>query len=260
MSLKQIYFLAKTARRPENLRTIWTVAASTISTSVQTRSTTTLHTAELERRQHPAAAAAASFVWDRHHSHYYYYYSHPVRCFHASVPALLPVRRRRRGAKRIVDSETTTTTSNQNHNSNSSSSNDDIDDDDDNDGSNTVGALQHAFVQDTARFRQAAKELFDKLERALEPMKAKNDPFLITRYPGDIGEIFKLDLGPKEGFYQIEISEEEHVFEYSSPISGNILYCLSAKTGEWVGLEDGNAFEGIFVRDLIRQCQGLPAL
>ena len=166
------------------------------------------------------------------------------RPYHSTVSSCFPVRRRRRGSKRIIDEESV----------------------DGNSGDDTAtdhqksNALQHTPVRDIIIFRQAATDLFGKLERALTPMKVKNDPFIISRSHGDIGEIFKLDLGPKEGFYQIEISEEECVFEYSSPISGKILYCLSATTGEWVGVDDGNAFEGIFVRDLIRQCQGLPNL
>jgi hypothetical protein len=131
---------------------------------------------------------------------------------------------------------------------------------DENDLSQRRNALQHPPVRDAIRFRQAASDLFDKLERSLMPMKAKNDPFRITRSQGEMGDIFQLDLGPKEGFYQLHISEEECIFEYSSPISGKILYCLSSRTGEWVGVNDGNAFEGVFVRDLIRQCQGLPDL
>ena len=163
--------------------------------------------------------------------------------FHSSNPSSFPIRRRRRGDTPIesngsVDGTTVA----------------------DSGGDFNRNALQHQPVQDTQIFQEAVNALFDKLERALTPMKAKNDTFIITRSQGDMGEIFQLDLGPKEGSYQIYVSEEEHVFEYSSPISGKILYCLSASTGNWVGVDDGNAFEGILVRDLIRQCQGLPNL
>ncbi|KAG7355930.1 hypothetical protein IV203_000616 [Nitzschia inconspicua] len=164
--------------------------------------------------------------------------NYPRRSFHSSGMQSFPIRRRRRGDNRIGEAATQEdTTSGPRSN-----------------------PLQHTPVRDVLLFRQAASDLFDKLERALLPMKAKNDPFILSRSHGEIGEIFKLDLGPKEGFYQLEISEQECVFEYSSPISGKILYCLSSTTGEWVGLVDGNAFEGILVRDLIRQCQGLPDL
>jgi hypothetical protein len=193
---------------------------------------------------------ATTILSHHHHHHQIASLSH-CRTFHSSVINSLPVRRRRRGAKRV---EATGAEDDQD----SSRNNDNSYGDDD--GRRSSNPLQHIPVRDVLRFRQAASDLFDKLERALMPMKAKNDPFITSRSDGDIGKVFKLDLGPKEGFYQLEISEEECVFEYSSPISGKILYCLSATTGEWVGVDDGNAFEGIFVRDLIRQCQGLPDL
>ncbi|KAL3901601.1 MAG: hypothetical protein SGARI_006043 [Bacillariaceae sp.] len=99
-------------------------------------------------------------------------------------------------------------------------------------------------------------------------MKDKNDIFIVKRWEGELGPILTLELGPSLGTYQIEFSLEEEVFEYSSPISGKLLYILNLQqqqkrkstNTEWVGLEDGHAFEGIFVRDLIRQCQGLPDL
>jgi hypothetical protein len=120
--------------------------------------------------------------------------------------------------------------------------------------------LQHNPVVDTTQFCEAGGELLTKLENALEPMKAMNDTFVVERSQGEMGEVLTIDLGPKEGCYRIEMSEAEHVFEYTSPISGKLLYILSASTGEWVGSEDGHIFEGLIVRDLIRQCQGLPKL
>lgn len=173
------------------------------------------------------------------------------RKFHASAGVLLPVRRKRRGGiKQFEDPPP----------SENKGSSDDDRDGTDMDGRSRGTALQHPPVQDVLKFRQAAAALFDKLERALEPMKAKNDYFVVERLDGEIGEVLRLDLGPKEGFYELEISEDECIFQYSSPISGQILYCLSSDSGEWVGCNDGHLFEGIFVRDLIRQCQGLPNL
>lgn len=153
------------------------------------------------------------------------------RWFHSSPIQNFPVRRRRKGG----------------------SSTDTADAGDEN-------PLKHEPVTDTAEFCNQAKLLLDKLETALEPMKAKNDPFIVKRSQGDVGEILTLDLGPKIGTYRIEVSQFENVFEYTSPISGKNLYVLSKETGEWVGTEDGHFFEGILVRDLIRHCQGLPAL
>eukprot|EP00339_Tiarina_fusa_P015540 CAMPEP_0117074400 /NCGR_PEP_ID=MMETSP0472-20121206/52417_1 /TAXON_ID=693140 ORGANISM="Tiarina fusus, Strain LIS" /NCGR_SAMPLE_ID=MMETSP0472 /ASSEMBLY_ACC=CAM_ASM_000603 /LENGTH=207 /DNA_ID=CAMNT_0004799405 /DNA_START=83 /DNA_END=706 /DNA_ORIENTATION=- len=120
--------------------------------------------------------------------------------------------------------------------------------------------LRHSPVVDTDEFLRAADELLTRIEGALEPMKAQNETFILERSRGDLGEVITLDLGAKLGNYRIEISEEDHIFEYSSPISGKILYVLSAATGEWVGQEDGHNFEGLLVRDLIRYCRGMPKL
>jgi hypothetical protein len=91
-------------------------------------------------------------------------------------------------------------------------------------------------------------------------MKEQNDIFVVTRARGELGDTLRIDLSPKEGSYKIEVSEEDCLFQYTSPISGNVLYVNSATTGDWVGIEDGHIFEGLLVRDLIRQCRGLPKL
>jgi len=161
--------------------------------------------------------------------------------FHSSAQALLPVRRRRRGAKQFKKSTESLTS-------------------DDESTETTATTLQrlHAPVS-SKEFCQGASELLDKLEEALEAMKIKNDFFITKRSRGDLGEIFTIDLGPKEGLYQIEISENEHVFEYTSPISGKLLYCLSSIANTWINIDDGHQFEGILVRDLLRSnCLGLP--
>lgn len=157
------------------------------------------------------------------------------RFFHSSSRLELPIRRRRRPS-------TQKTT------------------DDDSGEEPSTNPLKHIPIDDDVEFVQAASALFDKLQQALEPMKEKNDFFEVERFFGDMGEVLTIDLGPKEGKYRIEMSIEDHLFEYSSPISGKVLYVLSAQTGEWVGSEDGHLFEGLLVRDLIRQCRGLPKL
>ena len=168
-----------------------------------------------------------------------------VRSYHSSPINPLPVRRRRRSIGKTGPSFT----------------DDDEDDDSEGDGLRGRRPLKHAAIDDDVEFVQAANTLLDKLEKGLEPMKPPtNDIFEVKRFMGDMGEVLTIDLGPKEGKYRIEMSLEDHVFEYSSPISGKILYLLSAQTGEWVGMEDGHAFEGLLMRDLIRQCRGLPKL
>ena len=202
---------------------------------------------------------------------------HHRSSFHSSTAVEFPVRRRKRaGGSGLGSKNNTNTTSGINGGgvaSNKSSPQHSQPQEQDarqsegtTDGENTSSEtvasvpMQHPPIQDTQIFRHAASALLDKLETALHPMKSKNEVFVISREDGDIGEIFKLDLGPSIGHYLIEISEDECVMQYSSPISGQILYFLSGSTNEWIAVDDGHSFEGIFVRDLIRQCQGLPNL
>eukprot|EP00531_Pseudo-nitzschia_arenysensis_P013260 CAMPEP_0116155638 /NCGR_PEP_ID=MMETSP0329-20121206/22417_1 /TAXON_ID=697910 /ORGANISM="Pseudo-nitzschia arenysensis, Strain B593" /LENGTH=194 /DNA_ID=CAMNT_0003652691 /DNA_START=213 /DNA_END=793 /DNA_ORIENTATION=+ len=151
--------------------------------------------------------------------------------FHSTPQLLLPVRRRRRGTTRKTEPRSEDPAS------------------DENDGITTLERI-HAPVTNSHEFDLASSRLLDKIEKAMEPMKVSNEIFNTKRADGELGEIFTIDLGPKVGIYQIEISQDEHVFEYSSPISGKLLYCLSSATGEWVNIDDGHQFEGILVRDL----------
>jgi frataxin-like iron-binding protein CyaY len=174
-------------------------------------------------------------------------YYESKNCYHSSAQTLLAVRRRRRGAKQIIAKSVAEKLSTS-------------DDDDENDETSTLQRL-HNPISNSKEFYQAASELLDKLEVALEPMKSINDFFITERSKGDLGEIYKIDLGPTKGLYTIEISETEHVFEYGSPVSGTYIYCKSSITGQWINISDGHHFEGMLVRDLIRSdCLGLPKL
>ena len=128
-----------------------------------------------------------------------------------------------------------------------------------NDGS-SESPLKHDPIDDVMVFKEASTALLTKIENAVLPMVHVNDVFVVRRLRGELGEILTIDLSPKEGSYRLEVMESECLFQFTSPISGKVLYVLSAETGEWVGLEDGHLFEGLLVRDLIRQCRGLPKL
>ena len=170
------------------------------------------------------------------------FHSSACSIFRPTPQLMLPVRRRRRGTARKSEPRAEESTS------------------EENDGTTTLERI-HSPVTNSYEFGQAASLLLDKIEQAVEPMKLQNDVFITKREDGELGEIFSIDLGPKVGMYQIEISQDEHVFEYSSPISGKLLYCLSSATREWVNIDDGHQFEGILVRDLLRSnCIGLPQL
>ena len=159
-----------------------------------------------------------------------------VYSFHSSPPTKLPVRRRRGGRRGMNKAQP----------SNSEET--------------PANPLKHAAVVDSEIFRDAASDLLLKLELALQPMKEKNDIFVISRDFENLGPTLSIDLSPEDGTYIVEVNEEERLLQFSSPISGTHLYVLSKSTGEWVGAEDGHLFEGLLVRDLIRQCKGLPDL
>ena len=182
-----------------------------------------------------------------------------MRLFHTSPKTLLPVRRRRR------NQALTPTSAEDDEESDFDDENDNCDSSNKkkikNDRSRDVQGIRHEAVLDSAIFLSAAKVLIDKVEKALQPMKHANDPFFLSRgFEEYMGEFLLLDLGPLLGQYTIQIDEENKIMLLQSPISGQIVYILSASTNEWVGEEDGHAFEGLLVRDLIRQCNGLPKL
>ena len=195
-----------------------------------------LHTAHASRILLGGAVGSMDISSETRHIFHSSSYSE----FRSSPELLMPVRRRRRGTARKVEPRE--------------------DDSEENDGTTTLERL-HAPVTDQAIFDQESCRLLDKIEKAMEPMKVCNEIFITKREDGERGEIYTIDLGAAIGIYQVEISQDEHVFEYSSPVSGKLLYCLSSATGEWVNIDDGHQFEGILVRDLLRSnCIGLPKL
>mmetsp|Transcript_6907 Transcript_6907/g.10944 ORF Transcript_6907/g.10944 Transcript_6907/m.10944 type:complete len:181 (+) Transcript_6907:40-582(+) len=111
-------------------------------------------------------------------------------------------------------------------------------------------------LTNTLKFVIAAQEFLDKIEISLEPMKKCNDVFTVTR---DANRL-TLELAPTYGEYSFEIFEDEHIIALQTPISGKFSYVLHSDTMEWVNQEDGHFCEGLFVRDLIRQCNGVPKL
>jgi frataxin-like iron-binding protein CyaY len=137
-------------------------------------------------------------------------------------------------------------------------------DDDDNDEDEVVSAsrgLLHKTVDDPVAFLKGADTLLDKIQEAMEPMKRANDYFFITRgTEEDMGDFLLIDLGPLLGQYTLQIALDERCLLFQSPISGQFTYKLSENKGEWCGEDDGHAFEGLLVRDLIRQVNGIPNL
>lgn len=111
-------------------------------------------------------------------------------------------------------------------------------------------------VTNKVEFAVAAQNFLDRIEVALGPMKKCNDVFIITRD----AKMLSLELEPACGEYSFEIFEDNCIIALQTPISGKFSYVLNSDTKEWVNQEDGHSCEGLLVRDLIRQCKGVPKL
>jgi frataxin-like iron-binding protein CyaY len=100
-----------------------------------------------------------------------------------------------------------------------------------------------------------------KLERALRPMEKHNDVFIITHTPRNhyMDGSLTLELKPEDGTYRLEVNDESRRIHMTTALSGQLHYKY-ASTGEWADELDGHSLEGMLVRDLIRQCNGLPDL
>jgi hypothetical protein len=158
------------------------------------------------------------------------------KSFHSSASVCLPVRRRRHG---VGNAEVDNTEQRPK----------DLD---------AMGIRQPA-VKDPEIFARESEKLMNKIFDALEPLKSVNDDYILTRgYEEEFGDFILLDLGPVRGQYNIQVDLEQKVIMIQSPISGQLLYILSATTGDWCGDVDGHRMEGLLVRDLIRQINGVP--
>ena len=191
----------------------------------------------ISRTRRPLLARTTPATWTCHYPTAFF--------FHSSPPSGLPVRRRRKRRHDVVVAKP------------KQDDDEGSDDDDTSDDRQALG-LRHQPVTDPAAFATAAQALLVKVQAALEPMKAFNEEFILTRGSEEMGDFLLLDLGPVLGQYTIQIDLEQHLLLFRSPISGQVVYILSESTGGWCGEQDGHSFEGLLVRDLIRQCNGVP--
>uniref|UniRef100_A0A6S9DVA2 Uncharacterized protein n=1 Tax=Ditylum brightwellii TaxID=49249 RepID=A0A6S9DVA2_9STRA len=140
---------------------------------------------------------------------------------------------------------------------------------------NPLGGADHVYedernvkapnaVLDQNLFSAAAEAFLDKVEVAIKPMQECNDVFVITRvskgHPTTEanGGRLTIDLKPGDGSYILQVDEDDKTLKFSSPMSGNYTYVLGSKTHEFVGMDDGHILEGMIVRGLIQQCNGMP--
>mmetsp|Transcript_7245 Transcript_7245/g.15160 ORF Transcript_7245/g.15160 Transcript_7245/m.15160 type:complete len:255 (+) Transcript_7245:60-824(+) len=119
------------------------------------------------------------------------------------------------------------------------------------------------------KFRTLGTELLDKFEKSLLKLKDSNDGLEIVRSPPDYGGeshggrlsvkvTATEDLYWGGGTYILTIHPENNNVTLLSPLSGNFTYVHDVDTGEWVGSDDGHSLLGMFTRDWIRQCNGVP--
>jgi hypothetical protein len=117
---------------------------------------------------------------------------------------------------------------------------------------------QHV-VRDSKVFAIAVEQFLERVKDAVEPMKQYNSVFQVIPKPfGESGPGLQIVLKPEQGTYILSSDEDMCTLSMISPLSGSFTYVLCSQTGNFVGMEDGHILEGMLVRDLIRQCHGLP--
>ena len=122
-----------------------------------------------------------------------------TRNFHATTASNLAERKRRR---RRGDSGNAPSPSDA-----SSDNDDDVD-------TNTF--MKHAAVTDPVEFEVVGQATLAKLEAAIEPMKALNDPFRVAR--SEDRNIMTIEVEPKWGSYVIELDHEDRILVLRSPV------------------------------------------
>lgn len=126
------------------------------------------------------------------------------------------------------------------------------------DASSVPSESSSTAVHDPKVFASAANSFLNKVQDAMEPMKAHNEVFDIVRSQNEDGENLTIRLKPSEGQYVFQVYNDMTRLTMVSPMSGSFTYVLCSQTGQFVGMDDGHICEGMLVRDLIRHCNGLP--
>lgn len=121
------------------------------------------------------------------------------------------------------------------------------------------GRVSSVYLMEQAQFDASADAFMEKIYQALEPLRKLNEGMVLSRgIEEEAGKFIMIDLGPSMGQYNIQMYNSTQALLFESPISGQNHYMLS--NNEWIGIDDGHNFEGLLVRDLIRQCHGVPKL
>jgi frataxin-like iron-binding protein CyaY len=155
------------------------------------------------------------------------------------------------------------------------SASDTVDLDEQRDNSSSSRKHRDAHTSPPVDFEPKARLFLDKIYAAMQPLIPINENMIVTRGEEQpelldddeeldesivYGPFLLIDLGPVHGQYSLTADTLQGVLLFQSPISGQRHYKLHPTSGEWCCVQDGHNLEGLLVRDLIRQIQGVPNL
>jgi len=116
-----------------------------------------------------------------------------------------------------------------------------------------------SITSDPKEFSARANDLLERVHTAVLPMKKFNDVFDVHLQPEETEDReLSIRLDPKFGSFSLRVDNDSMTVQLTSPISGYLEYVPCSKTGEWCNTEDSHDLIGLVVRDLIRNCNGLP--
>lgn len=166
--------------------------------------------------------------------------------------------------------------------------------DDDSNGNSPTSpsSVSRSPALSSEQFVSVSNSLLDRVESAVTELKDCNDGLEITRYPPASASSGSMDDNEEEddgdlnyrqhgGRLSIQVESSGDLYWgggtywitvlpdnaenisggtiiLQSPLSGSFTYVYNASSGEWVGSEDGHSLLGMFTRDWIRQCRGVP--
>jgi len=126
--------------------------------------------------------------------------------------------------------------------------------------SNEISTRPQKISMNSEEFGLKGEDVVEQLERSVEHLRDCNDTFEITRTSRNYleGAMLTINVGPPYGKFSISVDENDQEILFSSPVSGPKVYIWSIEKEEFVSIDDGHVFVGLFVRDLIRCCNGVP--
>ncbi|OQR95946.1 hypothetical protein THRCLA_22043 [Thraustotheca clavata] len=119
----------------------------------------------------------------------------------------------------------------------------------------TTHLKQHKKLMTPDKFKNLANAFFDKVELAITPLHPPmNQVFRVERTKTPA----KLTIQTETHSFELVVLTKVQKIEFTSPISGTRLYVYNSKSLRWEDEVDSHDVEGLFTRDLMRMCSGLP--